>query len=56
VLGELGCPRTAAALLKPIQAELAAGSNWHPVIAATLAELAPLAQHGDAWCAALYPG
>ncbi len=56
VLGELGCPRTAAALLKPIQAWLAAGSNWHPVIAATLAELAPQAQDGDAWCAALYPG
>jgi len=56
VLGELGCARTAAALLEPIQAGLAAGSNWHPVIAATLAELALQTQGGSAWCAALYPG
>jgi hypothetical protein len=56
VLGELGCPRTAAALLEPIQATLAVDASWRPVIAATLAELAPLAQAGGAWCAALYPG
>ncbi|MBP6724604.1 MAG: hypothetical protein KA137_07175, partial [Halioglobus sp.] len=56
VLGELGCPRTAAALLKPIQAGLAASSHWHPPITATLAELAPQAQDGGAWCAALYSG
>ena len=56
VLGELGCARTAAALLEPIQAGLAADSNWHPVIAATLAELALQTQGGGDWCAALYPG
>ncbi len=56
VLGELGCPRSGAALLEPIQAALAVDSNWQTVIAATLAELAAPGQAGAGFCAALYPG
>jgi len=39
VLGETGCPRTAAALLRPVLAALPAGSAWRPVLEGTLAEL-----------------
>jgi tetratricopeptide (TPR) repeat protein len=56
VLGELGCPRTATALLEPIQARLPGDSSWHPVLAGTLAELAALAPTDGGFCAALYPG
>ena len=55
VLGELGCPGAATTLLEPVQAQLAASSQWRPVIAATLAEL-PAARPEGEFCAALYPG
>ena len=55
VLGELGCPRTAAALLEPIQAVLGEDSSWRPAIARTLQELRGQAQAGAGFCAALYP-
>lgn len=52
VLGELGCPLAGIALLGPIQASLAADSNWHPVLADTLAELAALPDTDSGSCAA----
>ena len=52
VLGELGCPGTAIALLEPVQAALELRSNWRPVIAATLAELALLDPGDGGVCAA----
>lgn len=55
VLGELGCPRTAAALLEPIKAVLGEDSSWLPAIARTLQELRGQVQAGAGFCAALYP-
>lgn len=40
VLGELGCPRSAEAILNPAVAALSSNSQWAPVLAATMAELA----------------
>ena len=39
VLGELGCPRRAEALLRPVSATLAVDSPWRATIDATLGEL-----------------
>jgi len=39
VLGELGCPRTGEALLRPVVERQARDSHWVPVMAATLADL-----------------
>ncbi len=57
VLGEAGCPRTAAALLRPVLAALPAGSGWRPVLEGTLAELAGGSGADAAECVAwLDPG
>lgn len=44
VLGEMGCPRAAEAILQPVVTARSDDAQWSPVFAATLAELA--AQHG----------
>jgi hypothetical protein len=55
VLGELGCPGAGIALLEPIHSALPADSNWRPVTAATLAELASIEPVDSAACAPAYP-
>ena len=55
VLGELGCAGAGIALLEPIHAALPADSNWRPVTAATLAELAAMEPGDSARCASAYP-
>ncbi len=49
VLGELGCAGAGIALLEPIHAGLPEASDWRPVTAATLAELAAI-EPGDEDC------
>jgi tetratricopeptide (TPR) repeat protein len=55
VLGELGCAGLGIALLEPIHAGLPEASGWHPVTAATLAELAAIAPGDRTACASAYP-
>lgn len=55
VLGEAGCADGGVALLAPIQESLPADSNWHPVIADTLAELETTGKAEAAACPALIP-
>ncbi|HEY6130926.1 MAG TPA: PA2778 family cysteine peptidase [Halioglobus sp.] len=50
VLGELGCPRAAEALLRPLADRQASDSQWSPVMAATLAELAAQGGLDPAFC------
>jgi len=53
VLGELGCPRTGEALLRPVADRQARDSHWVPVMAATMADLVAQAGIDAESCAAL---
>jgi hypothetical protein len=55
VLGELGCPRAGESVLRPVAERQSADSDWTPVMAATLADLAAQLDPDLASCAALAP-
>ena len=55
VLGELGCPRTGEALLRPVADRQASDSPWAPAMAATLADLVAQVGLDPESCAALAP-
>jgi hypothetical protein len=56
VLGELGCPRAAEAILEPVAAAMPGDSQWAPVFATTLAELASQSGSDPTSCAAAGAG
>jgi len=51
VLGEMGCPGTALALLRPVAERQQSDSSWAPVMAATLKDLEALDDETGASCA-----
>jgi hypothetical protein len=56
VLGELGCPREAEAVLAPVAAALSGDPDWTPVLAGTMAELAVTSGSDAAACASAGAG
>lgn len=56
VLGELGCPRAAEAMLAPTAAALSGDPDWAPVLAGTMAELAVTSGSDPASCASASAG
>jgi hypothetical protein len=55
VLGELGCPRTGEALLRPVADRESSDSNWSPIMSATLRDLAAHIGRDSDSCAMLAP-